>query len=300
MSEPIRHKTKPPATLLIGAPGTGKTTSVVTYLEAGLEVFVLITDPGGEEALIDAVIDKGLSLEKLHWHYIQSTAHSWGVASSVFSRVNTMSYESLGGLKQGLEKDKYKQFLTAMDTLNNFVCDRTGESFGPVDQWGADRALVVDSMTGINKMCKRLVVGAKPTLHQGEWGTAMEVEEQFLDLLVGNTSCFLCCIAHLQRIKDELRGSTTIAADFLGSKLAPRIPHLFSDVVLAHKDGAKFNWSTTAANVDLKARTLPLANDLAPSFIQVVNGWKKREAAITELLNQKEKPNQITEHPVNT
>ena len=276
-------ETKPAATLLMGAPGTGKTTSLISYIEAGLELFVVITDPGGEEALIDQVIKSGADINKLHWKYIPAAATSWATAEAVASRVNTMSYEALGALKQGLEKQEYKQFLQVMACLRDFTCDRTGLSYGAVNEWDSTRALAIDSMTGINKMAKRLVVGAKPTIHQGEWGTAMEIEEQFLDLLVGNTKCFVCCIAHIQRTKDELRGTTHIAVDLLGTKLAPKIPHMFSDVVLAVKDESKFNWSTTHPGVDLKARTLPLANNLKPSFVQIVEGWRKRQAAIAVL-----------------
>lgn len=282
------HVTKPPATLIIGPPGTGKTTSIVTYLEAGLEVFVIITDPGGEEALLDAVIDRKLPLHKLHWHYISAAKMSWKTAGSVAQRVNTMSYEALGGLKQGLEKNDHKQYLEVMACLSDFVCDRTGKHYGPVEEWDGSRALVIDSMTGINKMLKRLVVGAKPTLHQGEWGTAMEVEEQFLDLLIGNTHCFLCCIAHLEKTMDTLRGKPVLMASFLGTKLAPKIPALFSDVVLSRRDGAEFYWSTTAHDVDLKGRTLPLSNDIKPSFVKVVEGWRRREEAIKAALAAEE------------
>lgn len=286
--EPRKHVSTPPSTLLIGPPGTGKTTSVVTYLEAGLEVFVLITDPGGEEALIDAVIARGLPLSKLHWCYISASKMNWASAKKIANTVNTMSYEALGGMKMGMEKNSHKQFLVAMDCLSNFKCDRTGKHYGAVDGWGPDRALVLDSMTGINKMIKRLVVGAKPTLHQGEWGTAMEVEEQFLDALVGNRRYFLCCIAHIEKSMDTTRGKPMIMASFLGSKLAPKIPSMFSDVVLSQREGKNFTWSTAAHNVDLKGRTLPISDDIPPSFVQVVEGWKKREAAIAKALDEEE------------
>lgn len=281
------HKSKPPAILLVGEPGTGKTTSVVSFLEAGIEVFLVITDPGGEEALLDAAIDRGLDLSKIHWAYIPATAHKWATAENIYGRINSMSYESLGAIKVGVEKSEYKQAIRVMSTLNNFV-DQHGVSYGSVDQWGPDRALIIDSMTGMNKMFKRLVVGAKPTLHQGEWGTAMEAEEQFLDLLVGNTKCFLVVIAHLEKERDELTGGFKLMASFLGSKLAPKIPHMFSDVVMAKREGDKFMWSTTENNVALKARTLPLSANIPPSFQQVVDGWKKREAAINAALAPKE------------
>ena len=50
-------------TLLMGAPGTGKTHSIRTLVDAGLEVFVLFTEPG-MEVLGDTDPDK------VHWHYV--------------------------------------------------------------------------------------------------------------------------------------------------------------------------------------------------------------------------------------
>ena len=300
---PEKRITKAPATLMLGPPGSGKTTSIVTYLAAGLEVFVLITDPGGEEALIDAAIQHNLPLEKLHWHYIPSGAVDWSVAKQVMQSINTQSYESLGKMKNGINKHSFTQMLDVMDALADFPCDRTGEKYGPVDSWGADRVIVIDSMTGINKMSKRLTVGGKPNLHQGEWGVAMEAEELFLDILISNTRCCVCCIAHIEKELDEVQGRTVLMASFLGKKLAPKIPGMFSDVVLAVKDGATFRWSTTFANVDLKARTLPLSDSITPSFVQVVEGWRKREAAITEKLKapvEKGADTQPTQPPVNT
>lgn len=285
------HVTKPPATLLIGPPGSGKTTALTTYIEAGLELFVLITDPGGEEALIDAVIDKGLPIEKLHWHYIPAVAHSWKNAKSALEAINVRNYESLGSLKQGIDKNSYKQMLEVVNVLGDFVCQRTGKSYGPVDEWDGTRALAIDSMTGINKMCKRLTVGAKPTLHQGEWGVAMEAEEQFLDLLVGATNCFICCTAHVEKTMSETLSKPILTVSLLGNKLAPKIPALFSDVVLARKDAAKFFWSTTAVDMDLKGRTLPLDHSLKPSFTLVREGWSKREEAINAALTTDETEN---------
>ena len=49
--------------MLCGTTGTGKTHALRTLVDAGLEVFVLFTEPG-MEVLAD------IPPEKLHWHYI--------------------------------------------------------------------------------------------------------------------------------------------------------------------------------------------------------------------------------------
>lgn len=283
------HTTKPPTTLLLGAPGSGKTTSLLTYVEAGLDLFVLITDPGGEEALLDGAIKKGLPLNKIHWCYVPASDMSMDEAFTMASKVSTMSYDGLSSLKTGLDKEKHRQFLRLLDALRNFKDANTGRDYGSVKSFGPDKVLAIDSMTGVNKMAKRLVVGGKPTLHQGEWGTAMEVEEQFLDLLVGALDCPLVITAHLERTMDEVRKKPILSIALLGSKLAPKIPSMFSDVVLAYRDGTKFLWSTAALDVDLKGRTLPTADGLDPSFIPINKSWKSREEAIEKALAEARK-----------
>ena len=46
--------------LLIGTPGSGKTYSLSTLVSAGLETFVISTDPGGPDSLLDAMNDPNL------------------------------------------------------------------------------------------------------------------------------------------------------------------------------------------------------------------------------------------------
>ena len=40
--------------------------------------------------------------------------------------------------------------------MNDFTCDRCGESFGDVSTWNTDRAIVVDSLSGLNIMAMDL------------------------------------------------------------------------------------------------------------------------------------------------
>ena len=53
--------------MLCGTTGTGKTHSIRTLVESGIETFVLFTEPG-MEVLAD------LPPEKLHWHYVAPAA----------------------------------------------------------------------------------------------------------------------------------------------------------------------------------------------------------------------------------
>src|SRR5690242_3695577 len=64
-------------TLLVGPPGSGKTTALVSFIEAGIDLFVIGTDPGFEESILDAMARKNLPLEKLHYQYIAPASAPW-------------------------------------------------------------------------------------------------------------------------------------------------------------------------------------------------------------------------------
>ena len=264
------------STLVLGGVGTGKTYSLTTLMETGLELFVLITDPGGEESLLDAVSDKKLDINKLHWNYIPPAIPEWDTLIKMADMVKVMGYKDLGEIKQGIDKDKYQQYWQVLQTFKDFKCQRTGESFGPVDFWGPDRALAIDTLTGINIMALDMVVGAKPTAHVGEYGVGMKAEEVLLLKLTGACRCFLVVNGHTDRGVDEVEQKTKMRIEALGNKLAPKIPRSFSDVVLAYREGDQFFWSTTASNVNLKRRALPLSDKIRPDYRQIVEKWKQR------------------------
>jgi len=67
----------------------------------------------------------------------------------------------------------------------------------------------------------------------------------------------------------------------LGNKLAPKIPALFSDVILTVRQGTKWNWDTANPMADLKTRNLPVSQDIQPSFAQIVKKWQARNAAVS-------------------
>ncbi len=83
--------------------------------------------------------------------------------------------------------------------------------------------------------------------------------------------------AHLERETDEVTGGVSLMASTLGKKLAPRLPRFFSDVIHAKRDGEKFSWSTASFNVDLKARNVPIADNLPPSFVPLLKQWKEKQ-----------------------
>lgn len=265
-------------TLLLGPPGAGKTTSLITFIKAGIELFVIGTDPGFEESLLDAMKENDLPMTMLHYRYIPAGAPSWDALKDAATRVGMMSYKDVTEIKMAPNKHLYRQYLDVLDCLADFKCEHCGKSFGAVDSWtaGQMRALGVDSLTGVNVMALDLMIGGKPVAHQGEYGVAMSMEEKLILTLCSNLKCFLVVTAHLDKEPNLLTGVPQQMVGALGSKLAPKLPRSFSDVVLAVKDGNKFTWSTAASNVDLKNRALRIADGLPPDFGQMVDAWKDR------------------------
>lgn len=270
--EPIVRGSK---TLLLGGVGSGKTTALTTFIEAGLELFVVITDAGGLESLLDAMREKKLPMEKLHWHYIAAAAPSWDTLLTAADFINRMSYKDLSEIKHGIAKSEYKQFMQLIINGKNFICDHCHEEFGPVDSWGPDRVFVHDSLSGINTMALDLMVGGKPIAHKGEYGVAMNAEEKFIKKCCNDLRCFYVLTAHVERELDEVAGGTRIMVSALGSKLAPKLPKDFSDVVYSYREGSNYYWSTITPQMDLKHRLLPLKDKLVPSFGQVVQAWRE-------------------------
>lgn len=271
-----RRKPGGSKTLLIGPPGAGKTTALVTFIEAGIELFIIGTDPGFEESILDAMEDRGLDMKLLHYHYVSPAMPSWDALKSAAGRVAMMGYKDLTEIKAGIDKNLYRQYLDVLDTLADFKCDHCGRLFGATDEWPENRALAVDSLSGLNEMALDLMIGGKPIAHQGEYGVAMQMESKLILTLCGNLKCFLVVTAHLDKEPNMLTGVPQMMVGALGSKLAPKLPRTFSDVVLAVKEGNKFTWSTAATNVDLKNRALPVRDGLIPSFVPIVEAWKRR------------------------
>jgi hypothetical protein len=259
-----------PKVLLVGATGTGKTHSIRTLVDAGLEVFVVFTEPG-MEVLSD------IPPEKLHWHYIPPAGPDWSSMIDSAKKINTLSLKSLAEMPD-INKRQYTEFLSLLTVLSDFEDQRTGKKFGPVDSFSADsRALVIDSLSGLNIMAMNLVTGSKPVKSMADWGMAIDNLERLITKLTVDVPCTMVLTAHLEREVDEITGGVHLMASTLGRKLAPKIPRFFSDVIQCRRDGDKFVWSTAAMNVDLKARNVPLSDSLPPSFIPLLAAWKKRQ-----------------------
>lgn len=259
--------------LLSGGTGSGKTYSFRTLIEAGITPFVIATEPGIEATLGD------IEDPHIHWKYIPPAAQTWDDLLEGATKVNTLSYKALSNLDD-ISKRKYHQFLDLITCLANFTCDRCGQSFGCVDDWGTDRALSIDSLSGVNIMALEMVVGAKPVRSQGEWGIAMDYLEKLITRLCAGVPCHFILTSHMQMISDEQTGQQQLMPLVLGQKLAPKIPRFFDDVIQTTQKGGKFYWHTASLRADLKARHIPIGENLPPTFLPIIENWKSKGGEI--------------------
>jgi len=261
-----------PKILLLGDSGTGKTYSIRSLIAQGITPFVIFTEPG-QEVLSD------LPAKSLHWTYVAPATQDWSAMLDVASKINTFSFESLTKMVDG-NKRKYNQFEDLLRALNNFKCDRTGEEFGDVTTWGTNRAIVVDSLSGVNLMAMALAVGGKPVRDQKDWGLAQTLVSTLMQKLCMDTRCMLIVTAHPEREVDEVLGGSKVMVSTLGKKLAPILPRFFSDVIMSERNGTTFSWTTAAVGAALKSRNLPISDKLTPSFEALIGKWKQQGGVI--------------------
>ncbi len=286
---------KPPTVLLLGPSGAGKTFSLATIAAAGLDLFVIGTEPNYLDTLLDAFHHHKLSTDRLHYRSIMPASPGWETMQEMAKTVGFQSFEDIAKNKMGIAKERTKQFVELLSACNAFVDEKDGKSYGSVGNFPSASCLVIDSLSGVNTMAMDLTIGMKPSAHQGEWGVAMNLEEKFLMQLTSELNCMLVVTAHVEKEINELTGARQVMVSALGRKLAPRLPRLFSEVVLAKrgKTPQDFRWSTSDVDVDLKNRGLEISDNLTPSFQPV---WDIYQRRLTQVRNSSNDPNQ-TPHP---
>jgi len=279
--------TAPPSSLLAGVnvlvegpTGTGKTHALATLAETGLDTFVLFTE-SGVETLLGYWTDRGMEIPpNVHWHVLPRTGQSFATMADVSKKINEYAQEALHKM-QDPDRAKHNQFVGLLRALADFPDDRTGKKFGPVDAWGPDRCLALDSLTGINPIAMSLVVGGKPVKSQADWGIAMDQIEKLIRQLTDGCKCHFVLTAHVEREVDQVFGGVKITVSTLGRALAPKIPPMFSDVILSYREGGSFLWSTANPQADLKTRNLPIKDGIPQDFKQIIAKWQSRGGALT-------------------
>lgn len=265
--------------LLMGPSGTGKTFSIGTLVDLGLQVHYFAFE-AGSESLLGYWRDRGLPVPpNLHIFTVRSATASWTEMAEQVKLVNTLSYESLKKANDP-NKRKYDQFEKFLRTFNNVEEDGLDVKFGCVDEWGVDTVLVIDGLTGLSNAAMQAVIGGKADRDQKDWGLAQNIVEILLRRLTSDCRCHFVLIAHVERETDVISGGVKIMPSTLGKALPPKLAPMFSDVILTARVGAKWSWDTSSALADVKTRNLPISADNLPTFKAIHEKWKNRAELI--------------------
>lgn len=266
-----------PKIILMGEPGSGKTDSIRTLIEAGLKVFVVFTEPG-MEVLLDARRGRKVytCADGLHWRYHPVATPSWTDLALIAKLIHEFSYKQLTQ-QAPLGREKYTAFMDSIATMSNLKCERCNQVFGPMDhlepynQW----CIVQDSMSSLSLAALYSHIGNKPGIHEGEWGVCMGNLERLFNKFAYDVPSMMVMTAHIEQEPDST-GTPRMMVSTLGKKLAPKVPRAWSDAILATREGGTFNWSTTDMGAFLKTRNFDFSNKIPPSFVPVVQQWHKR------------------------
>lgn len=260
--------------LLMGPSGTGKTHSIGTLVDAGIETFYFAYESGAE-SLVGYFTDKGKPVpSNLHICTVKAPSASFLEMADAVRYVNTLSFESL---KKQVDpsRGKYNQLEQFLRNFNN-VTDDTGATFGPVSEWGPERALVIDGLTGLCDSAMKACIGGKFDRDMKDWGLAQNIVEGILRKITSECRCHFILISHVERETDPNGGGLKLMASALGKALAPKLPAMFSDVILAKRVEKEFFWDTEDPMADLKTRNLPIAAKIPPGFAQIIAKWRSR------------------------
>lgn len=257
-------------TILMGMPGAGKTTAMVTALQAGFEVFAIFTEQGMGNFL-KAARAAGLTdeeMKRFHFVYIKPGATS-------FSTLQTNSKAIQNAVKFGdmelQTRKNYGQFIEVIKAAGNFV-DQNGVEFGSISEFKPNHLVFLDGMSNLAKMAMQLTVGARPVKTQQDWGIAIETLENLENEFVSITAPFVL-LAHMEREVDEVTRSAFVTVATLGQKYPMRISRNYNDVILASHKNGEFNWATTDREAQLKGSYLPIEAKQAPDFRPLVCAW---------------------------
>jgi len=269
--------------ILMGPPGAGKTHSIRTLIDAGLEVFCILTEPnaintlnnfrGASQAYIDSFKNG-----QLHYKFISPAAAGW---ASMIKSAKIISITDLGALQKMPAPDKrdYMQFVEILTQCSDFQDELTGKSYGPVDNFDPrTQVLVIDSLSGLNKMCLSMVCGSKAVRSQPEWGVAIDHELGFCDNLTCGMLSHVIIMAHVIQETDSVMGGIKTMVNGLGKKAPQELPKNFTDCIFANEEGGVFSWTTMDPRIQTKSTTLVAGKNLKPDFAPLFAEWNKRLA----------------------
>lgn len=275
--------------IIFGPSGTGKTFSIGTLVETGLEVFYLGLEPG-IESLIGYFVDpppmgKGMKSPppNLHWHYLKQAMQTVAEMRDTAEKIGKFDQSGLAKMKD-MNRAKNNPMVGVYEVLNNFIDQRDGKSYGAVDNWGTDKVLVIDSLSALALLEMKMAIGDKPVRDKPDYGLAQGNLMSFIHKVTSGCLCHFVLLGHVDREVDEVMGGIKLMPHLgIGKAILADLPQPFSDVILSVRDVDKFYWDTANSQADLKTRNLRIQARIPPDFRAIYNRWKERKNAASFL-----------------
>lgn len=246
-------------------------------LLAGIETFVISTEPDGVGSLLDSCERLKAPIDKLHWARCLPASSGWMELEDMVTKISSMDQKGLADIRD-LGKSSFRPAaMRFLENLKNFADDKDGKRYGDVTQFDDTKCLAIDSLSGWSAIAWGCTVGYKPTANPGEWGIAQQFISNMLMKINNDRMCYFILTAHQEKEMDDMTGIKKIMVSTIGAKLAPKIPTFFSEVVQCTKEGNDFYWATTGQGIDLKNRALPVGVKLKPDFRPIVEAYERRK-----------------------
>lgn len=278
--------------LLLGDSGAGKTGALASLAAAGYELFILDCD-SGLDVLANLLNDPKTTypkdcLERVHYLTIQEKTKVVG-ASVVPVTAQAWS-----------------------KAVNSLMRWKDGQlDYGPVQSWGPEQVLVIDSLTFLSKYALNSVLAVNGRLGQHpqlqDWGAGQTLVEGLLAMITSaELRCHVVLICHVTYMgmnegdaaKNELKKGYPSS---LGRSLPPKIGQYFNTAIMAQgRPGGKREIITNSTGlVELKtsaplrvAPRYPIETALADYFAAVLQtpGGK----VVPKLISPKQLPAPVT------
>jgi hypothetical protein len=188
--------------LLVGRPGTGKTGSLCSLLEAGYNI---------------RLIDLDRNLDPIVSYSSPSALKNIAVTTIFESHIEKPFTIGMGGTKQTITRivpvGAPKSYSKIMGLLDNFV-DDDGVSYGPVKSWGPKDFLVLDSLTALGRICMERTLFMRNRQALGpriqDWGEASSQQGALIEAIKEKAQgCNVLVTAHLKIIDPKFLGDVT-------------------------------------------------------------------------------------------
>jgi len=201
--------------LLVGPPGSGKTTAACTA-----EPPVLFLDMDNKIHKMINIKDKVADGRVLQWTP-QERLFTGKLSNFVNSGINPQA-------KFAQQRAKgYAKLAEKIDELETGACMHEGK---------AVKTVVLDSFTSTEEHLKRLLMSANnaSTISQPLWGTVLTNYENLLNSLLNLQNVNVIVIAHQRPVKDELTGIITYAP-LISGQMKDKIGKDFEEVYYLEK-----------------------------------------------------------------